>query len=456
PIGLSVLMAGAVKATGNALALYLVVPLTAVAVVIATYLGAVWLLPASAPWKRVLGIGAACIVLGSTLFFTYSVAQPMREIPALLFFLVAAFLVIKTKQWYWLALAGVLFGYSVAIRETNFILIIPLVLYGLRGKWLAFSVGALIMYSPFLWQAAQITQHKEVFREKDITTIAITSNIDHIQSFSVSNLWNNQGKFKPGVGGLNQYWSVAKQFSVWPLFLLSIVVGLIYLWKHQRPLFYLFSSWIAVVVVLFAAWINPYPRYILPILPVLAWLSVFGAMTLWQWLSSQLKLKRWTSLSLAGLLALSFIASYQPVFASRQEYLATGTPQDRELTKTDLTTIQSAIATVQADSVTTGQPPLLLMLGETKGGLAETIMTHTTIQTIRFPNKDKEQPPLDQLLAYLDHLDETYTLYLWYDPSVTADEQRFYNQSILTPITTLATSFKPEISILRYATPTTD
>lgn len=447
PIGLSVLMAGAAWLAGDPLAMYLVVPWLAVVVVLATYLGAVWLLPVSAPWKRVLGIGSAFVVLGSTLFFTYSVAQPMREIPALAFFLVAAFLTIKTKRWYWLVIAGMAFGYSVAIRETNAILLIPLLLYGLRGKWIAFGVGAILIYLPFLWYAGQITQHKEVFREKDITSIAITSNIDHIRSFQLSNLWDNQGKFKPGVGGINQYWSVIRQFSPWPPFLLCILIGLIYLWKHHRPLFRLLVSWTAVVIVLFAAWINPYPRYILPILPVLAWLSMLGALTSWQWLRCQLRLQRWASLAVIGLLAVSFIAIYQPVFANRQEYVRTGLPQDRELTNEDLVTIQAATDLILTHSVSAGQPPILLMLGETKGGLAETIMSHTNVRVIRFPNKDKEQPPEDQWLDYVRHLDETYALYLWYDPSVTVDEQRFYNQSVLTPVTTFATSFKPEIAL---------
>lgn len=452
PIGLSVLMAGAAWLFNDPLAIYLIVPLTAIGVVLLTYLGAIWLLPVSPVWQRVTGLGAAVIVLGTNLFFTYSVAQPMREIPALFFFMIGALLFVKTKRWYLLLVAGIFFGYSVAIRETNIILLLPLVFYSRRWRtWLWFALGAFLIYLPFLWQAAIITQHKEVFREKDITNIAITSNIDHIQSFAVSNLWNNQGKFKPGVGGLNQYWSVLKQFSTWPLFFLTILVGAGYLWKKQRPSFWLLGSWVASIVLLFALWINPYPRYILPILPVLAWLSMVGVMAGWEWFSNVLRLKKVVSVGLLLLVLVSFIAAYQPVLASRQDYVRTGTPQDRELTKADLLTIQQAIALVQNAAVTTDKTPLVLLLGETKGGLAETIMTHTTIQTIRFPNKDKEQPPFEQFQGYIDHLSETYTIYVWYDQSVTADEQRFFNQSNLSLVTTLVTSFKPEISIYAYS-----
>lgn len=450
PIGLSVLMAGVAKLTGDPLAIYLVVPVLAVGVVLCTYLGAVWLLPVPAPWKRISGIGAAIIVLGSYLFFSTSVAQPMREIPALFFYLISVLLFVKTKRWYLVALAGMAFGYSMAIRETNVLLLLPLLLYHRRLRpWLFFALGAFLIYLPFLWQAVTITQHKEAFREKDITSIAITSNIDHLQSFHISNLWNNQGKFKPGVGGLNQYWDVIKQFSAWPLFLLTILGGIVYLGKRHRPLARLLISWAVGIVVLFALWINPYPRYILPILPVLAWLSMIGAMYLWEWFTRALSLKRMTSLILLVLLFGSFVAAYQPVLARRQDYLQTGTPQGRELTYTDLTTIQQAVALLQADAQTLGKPALLFMLGEAKGGLAETIMAHSTIRTIRFPNKDKEQPPFEKLQSYIEHLRETYTIYLWYDSSVTADEQRLYNQSTLTELTTIATSFKSEITLLR-------
>lgn len=462
PLGLSVLMALAAWISGTITGIYLVVPVFAVVVVLCTYLGAVWLLPVPTVWKRLLGIGAAVIVLSCDLFAHYAVAQPMREIPSLGLFLIAMLVFCTTlratgwKQALGIVVAGLAFGYSVGIRETSAILVLPLIWFGIsrvkQQRWRVagwFLLGAVIAYSWFIVQAVNITAHKEAFRDKDITSVAITSNIDHIQSLSITNLWDNQGKFKPGVGGLQQYWEVINKFSAWPLFLFCAVLGLVYIWRKDRALGRLLVSWTGCIVLLFGMWVNPYPRYVLPILPVLAWTSMVGTFALWQWCADLFQLRRGTDLALLGLMALGFVLANQPAIAERQEHVRTGATVDRELTKADLDVVLQVGAAVTTDAQSTGKTPLLLMLGTTKGGLAETIMAHTQLRVIRFPSKDKEQPPLDQLATYIQHLDETYTLYLWYDPSVTANEQRFYNQQVLVPIIQTTTSYQPAISIYR-------
>ncbi len=462
PLGMSVLMALAAWLSGTVTGIYLVVPVFAVIVVLCTYLGAIWLLPVAAVWKRLVGIGAAVIVVSCDLFAHYAVAQPMREIPSLGLFLIAVLIFCTTlratgwKQALGMVIAGLAFGYSVGIRETGAILVLPLILFGLsrvqQQRWRVagwFLLGAVMAYSWFIVQAVNITAHKEAFRDKDITTIAITANIDHIQSLSITNLWDNQGKFKPGVGGLQQYWEVINNFSAWPLFLFCALIGLWYAWKKDPALGRLLVSWVVLVVLLFGMWVNPYPRYVLPILPVLAWASMLGMFAIWQWFVQLFQLRRGTSMAMLGLMVLGFVLANQPAIAERQEHLRTGAAVDRELTKADLDLVIQASTAVITDAQSTGKTPLLLMLGATKGGLAETIMTHADLRVIRFPSKEKEQPPLDQLAAYIRHLDETYTLYLWYDPSVTANEQRFYNQQVLVPIIQTTTSYQPAISIYR-------
>ncbi|MFA6475379.1 MAG: hypothetical protein WCV88_04235 [Patescibacteria group bacterium] len=453
PIGLSLLMAGAALITGNVLAMYWVVPLSAMSVVILTYLISLKLFNLSEPWKRLVGLGSAVVVLGCGLFAQYAAAQPMREIPSMVFFMLAFYLILLSKKWYVVLLAGLSMALSLGIRETSIILLIPLVLTVFmfnKKNWKVVGVclmGIILGYSIFLVQAVDITLHKEKFRDKDVTRIAITSNIDHIQSLAIHNLWNNQGKFKPGVGGLKQYWEVTQQFSAWPLFIIFIIVGAVYLWKKQRAEFWVLLSWVSGIILLFGMWINPYPRYILPILPVLGWLSLVGLFYSHELFVKLLKIQKTISVFILVLLGLSFVLSYQPIYAAQQTRLQTGAPLDRELTYDDLINIQTAITTVQTDAGTTGKTPLLLMLGATKGGLSETIMSHTTIKVIRFPSKDKEQPPLEQLTSFISQLQETYTIYLWYDASVSAQEQRFYNQYVVRPVTTTTTSFQPNISI---------
>ncbi len=466
PIGLSVLMALAAAITGNTTAIYLVVPMAAVLIVLFTYLGAIWLLPVSAVQKRLVGLGSACIVIGCDLFANYAVAQPMREIPSMVFSLAAFYLLVwalqqkRKRYWFGLILSALAFAFSVGIRETSVILIIPFLVYAGQVTKQApyqqrlysigiFLFGCLLGYSIFIVQAVDITLHKAVFRAKDVSRIAVTSNFDHIQSLAIHNLWDNQGKFKPGVGGLNQYWDVLQQFSPWILFLPFLFVGLIYCWQRHRLWFWTFGSWCVAVVLLFGMWINPYPRYILPILPLVAWLSMLGAFYSWELLTTKFTLRRLTSISILLLLGISFVVAYQPTFAAQQLRLSTGTTIDRELTKSDLDTLQVAMRNIEQDAESTGKLPLLIMLGSTKGGLAETLLTHSNVKTIRFPNKDKEQPPYELLTAFLDQLGQTYTLYLWYDPTVTALEQRFYNEQELTLVTATATSFQSAINLYR-------
>lgn len=471
PIGLSLIMALVVALSRQPDAIYSVVPVAAVIVVLLTYLLAVITLPLVPPLKRVAGLLAAFSVGLADLFASSAVSEPMREIPSMVFFLVsciALYVAVTYVKRPWcaavlLVLGGLTFGYSVNIRETSAVLLLPLVLliWSKRGnnqtkhrstmqRWwpmAVFLLSVIVSLSLTIWNSTQLTLHKEKFRTKDISRIAITSNFDHVQSLSLSNLLDNQGKFKPGVGGLQQYWQVMQGFSIWPLFIVLAGFGLYALWHKQRRLTVVYVTWFGLIYLLFAMWINPYPRYILPLLPVLAILSTYGTIVVGDYVGRWLHWSRWLTRGMMALLIVSFFIAQRPAVAQRHEQLRSDVGVYKAITATDAEALRQVIIQAQA-AAPQDKPPLLMMFGDYKGGLAEIIMTMSDLRVIRFPGKPNEQPKFSDLQKFLKQLQERYTLLVWYDDTINANEQRLLHEVILSePLATASFSFQPNITI---------
>jgi len=464
PIGLGLLMALVAGLAQWNLAIYLVVPLSAVVVVVATYWCALVWLPLSSSAKRLAGLMAASSVALCSIFANYAVAEPMREIPSMAFFLLG-FLLLTSALFYkhstWLKVvllvaAGLCYGYSINIRETSAILF-PSVLWlffckfsertraQLRRWFLLFCAGLVLAGLVSIWTTVTITQHKEKFRSRDITNIAITSNFDHIQSLSFKNLYNNEGKFRPGVGGVKQYWEVLQTFNIWPPFLLMALGGIILLYRKDRHLAIFFLSWFGAIFLLFAMWINPYPRYILPLLPVVALLSAYGTIRGLQILAQLFRTTPTTTAILNLFVIGSFFASQQPAVMARHNQLVNPLPVYKAISYQDTVTLQRVADQVEQYARTTQKPPLLFMLGTFKGGLAETIMSQTALRVIRFPGKPNEQPPLDQLTGFVNELNKTFAVVVWYDTTTSSTEQQWLNTFSTQQLATYNFSFQDDI-----------
>ncbi len=467
PIGLGFLLYLTAEVSGSDELMYVLVPILAVGVVLLTYVLALLMICTTPALQRVIGIMSAVTVGMANLYANYAVSQPMREIPSMFFFMLAFVgIILGLRKWKyrWIGIsillgAGLAYGYSINIRETSGILLLPIVIwffYGIKKKeWKArakllgvFFIGLVLAASLSIWNSAAITEHKEKFRAKDISSIAITSNFDHVQSLSIQNLYNNQGKFRPGVGGVNQYWGVMQQFSDWPPLLLAALLGLLFLWKQDRKQAYLLGSWFAVIFILFSAWINPYARYILPLLPAIAISAAFGMVATLVYIRKKLELSRMTWSLIALVIVISFFVSQQPSLAKRQEHIQGQQQVFKALSRDDLHTVKAIAQSVEDNHIGDKQP-LLLMVGSWKSGLSEMIMTHSNLRVIRFPRKPKERPPLDEMLPFLQDLQETHDLYLWYDGSANADEQRLRILLDLEILDTFDFSFQPAGELYR-------
>jgi 4-amino-4-deoxy-L-arabinose transferase-like glycosyltransferase len=304
-----------------------------------------------------------------------------------------------------------------------------------------------------IWNSVQITQHKEKFRSKDISSIAITSNFDHIQSLSLKNLYNNQGKFKPGVGGLNQYWVVIREYSVWSPFLLFAALGMIFLWRKDKRLAYWLLSWFASIFILFSMWINPYARYVLPLLPAVVMLSVYGMMKTVQWAREYFKLSQLSFVVISIVVITSFVVALKPLLTQRLTHVRTGENVYKAISYSDLTTLQAVASTIQTDAaIQSNKPTLLLMIGSWQSGLSETMMTHTNLKVIRFPRKPQEQASLEQLIPFIQQLASDYNLYFWYDDTANPEEQQVRQQLNLGQIISkYEFTFQPNVLIYRVS-----
>lgn len=464
PIGLSWLMYLVATVFNSDNIIYLVVPVLAIGTVVLTYLLSIVWIPGDLLLKRVVGIIAALSLGLSNLFANYAVAQPMRDIPALFFFVLAAvlagILINKTRKKnisiiLILILAGLSFGFSINIRETSVILAIPLLIvlfYGVKKSTLKgtlikggiFTIALLMSLSLTIWNSYNISVHQENFKEKDLSGIAITSNFDHITSLSFKNIYNNQGKFRPGVGGAKQYWDVLNQYSDWPPFLFVAIIGLfLLLYKHRREGLFFFS-WIAVVFLLFSMWINPYPRYILALFPavaILAGYGIVGSIVLLQKVFSLRKLG-WAVLS--SVIIISFFISLETSVLARETAILEEELVYKAISHNDLIGLEQITKSIVEHSK---KEPLLLMLGQWKSGISETLMTHNNLRVIRYPRKTNEQPDFDDFVSYINELEQTYDVYLWYDSSTNADEQKFFTAFETTFLTSQDFTFQANVEI---------
>lgn len=450
--------------------MYILNPLLAVLVIILTYLVCIVWLPFGYIYNRSIGIISAISLGLIDLFSSYAVSQPMRDIPSTAFLLVA-FLALGVLRLYkernpqlkrsmdhivsylTVVLFAVSLGIAVNVRETSIVVVTVLCFafwYVTRGelaarlRFIAMSVFILALL-PLILSSIDINVHRAAFDDQAKTSIELTSNFDHIESLSISNIFNNQGKFRPGIGGAKQYSDVMKDFSLWPAFMLSAFIGFIVLYRSKRRDFALISlAWFTVVFLLFAMWINPYARYIMPLIPIVAIFSASGVVM------GLVVVQRWFNLSYVSAAALTLVvfaslfAAWRPMLTTEQSDILNRTLTNKAISSADLAEIISLPEVLGADSNT-----IIYMQGQWKAGISEMIMTHADIRVIREPSPAAQKPPLHDLAEFLQRLANEQTVYLWYDNSANEDEAALRELLSLEPASKLQFTFQSDVELLR-------
>jgi len=328
----------------------------------------------------------------------------------------------------WLVVSALVFGMAFNIRETSGVVLPAALVYAISALWHkqytwktnlkhtlpyvgVFFVTWIIALIPTIQNSATISAHKEVFKKRDTSEVVLLSNINHIQTLSVNNLFDNDGKFRPGKGALPHYWQIIKNATPLPYFIVFVAFGLLYLWRESRPTAALLSLWVLGVLTIFSLWINPYSRYILPLFPALIVIGVYGVVEVVTDGVFRLFQKRWQHVVVVVGIIGGVIFSYQPTIAEVRENLAAQVYRNKSISADDLATLRSI-----PDGVPVNEKSVLMMSGDWQYGLSEMVEAHTGLKSIRYPLEQRFDFDQVEVEKFFDQmLQAGYDVYVWED-----------------------------------------
>lgn len=471
PMGASMLMVWTAKAFGSADYFYLANPLTAVASVVLLYLFCV-LFFAQYRWRHVVGLLAAVMLGASEMFYDFAISQPMREVPSIAFLLLTGVLMLlsmqllKTKKkaagYTLLFLAGLAFGMGVHVRETSIVTVPAFVLLFSSAYWqktktpfqnvrtvlpyaATFAIAFIIAMIPFIQNVTTISQNKVVFKARDTSSIVLLPNMNHLQTFSLQNAFDNQGKFRPGSGAIPQYWKAMQNASPAPFFLGAVVLGLVYLWRESRVKAGFLLLWFVSIFGLFSFWINPYSRYILPTFPVLMILGSYGMVVFVDRFLPLLFKRRVIRVIGSLALVVGLIAAYQPVFATiHTNIVASEIHRFKAISRNDLHQLIDLGNELKAAQ----DKPLLMFSGDWQYGTSETLEAHTFLKTVRFPLEQKFDFKNGDVNTFVDQMiDDGYDLYFWIDTTSSPGAAEWLKRFGTEEVKRMQLTFEPDIHI---------
>lgn len=473
PIGLPLLMVAAGRLFGSADAFYYVNPFLSTVNVVLVYLFALQLFTRER-LKHAIGVAAAVVMGVSNVYYDHAIAQPMRDIPAMTFLLLAAMALVAGCErfthskrnriaWFWLFCAGAAFGFAFSIRETSLVVAPALFLYGLLLLWRSsegtlrdrlkrllapagvFLAGCILFALPILYNSFTISQHKVAFKARDTGSVVLLSNIGHIQTLDLENAFDNQGKFRPGKGSLPHYWSVMRQVSPVPYFIAIVFFGAYMLWRASKEKMILLVLWVLGILGIYSIWINPYSRYILPLFPPLILLAVYGFAQVCTSVLPRVLPKRTVRRFAVLLLFAGFMAGYQPVFADIRDNLSADVFRFKAISRMDLDILKR----IGSELSQRTDEPILMFSGEWQFGTSETFEAHTGVKTVRFPLEQRFTFDESQVNEFFDELlQEDVSLFVWADSTSSGEFSTWLTRYRTEPVGEYDFTFQPDVRIL--------
>jgi len=283
PVGLPAILAGARLAFGD-LGYSLIGPLMGALGVAGVFLVGMELLRGSA-WRWAVSLLAAFLLFISWLFFVTSIIYPMTEgavIAASLFGFLALSLALRRSSLPLFMLAGLLFGIATLVRTSSLLLLAPasiLWLWHYRAEVLsekgplrlgqslsslaAFGGAFLLAMTPVLVQNSLSTGNPFV-----------SAQAGHLASFSLAHLFSNSGVLPGDDGGLVHYYG--KLDEAVPVGIHIAMAGLMVTAILRPRAALVLFAWAVPTVLLYSAWLNPYPRYVQPALPAIVLAAAYA------------------------------------------------------------------------------------------------------------------------------------------------------------------------------------
>jgi Dolichyl-phosphate-mannose-protein mannosyltransferase len=210
-------------------------------------------------------------------FWTLSTYQPMTDTTPLLFICLSMLLFIKSFRieksgMLLIGLSGLLFGWGLCIRYANVVLLLPFFaffIYSERRKLMSLSNIRLITIFTICILFASSVAIMNIHENKTLQYHSQWSDDSTIKpsGLSLENIYNNQGKFKPGVGSFFIYKDVIMNKIFAPNILFFLIIGCLFLLVHSKISFIFITLWMFAIVSLYLMWVNPYWRYIAPAIP---------------------------------------------------------------------------------------------------------------------------------------------------------------------------------------------
>ncbi len=344
-------------------------------------------------------------------FWSLSLGEPITEIITLFFLLTSLLIFIKwinKDKYYYLALFALFFGVAMNFRITS-VIFIPAYIgaYFLVKKKIKTKFKFIVIYALiFILIVSSVylfTIDNNFNSKNEISSTfgqSITANADHTQGLSLVNLYNNQGKYRAGEGGIMVYYDFIKSISPLGISFILILTSLIYFSIKDRKLLYFSILWILPTYLFFSMWVNPYGRYIFNLVPALAILLAFALVLYFRFINS-LEFNKYIKTLIVFLTIILIIISFYPnINNSILSATSKAVPTDRSVTKNDLMQIKD----IHLD----GTKPVIVFLDNTIQ-YAAFIEAHTKIRSLKqFPDD-----LFDELINGMK--DKGYEIYFWYD-----------------------------------------
>jgi hypothetical protein len=201
----------------------------------------------------------------------------------------------------------------------------------------------------------------------------------------------------------------------------------------------LLGGWVLGTLTIFSLWINPYSRYILPLIPMVLLLAAGGWVVLLKNIVAP-KLGNQFVLIISALLILAVAGSaIEPLRLMKIDHAFDEYPS-RSLTVQDaklMDDIAQAVTLQRDTQQVPAEKTIVFFTSPTRFGLSEVFMAHTGVRGARLPYEpEKDQPDPAKVDAFLKQLiTDGYSLYVvtpsTLSPELVEFEKRWNDESVI-------------------------